>query len=489
MTQVFAPLTWNSDRTTIDARTKRTKVGGSWRNHLKRNQAWAPINTDIPSDRSVEAFPGCVQLPASSQGWADICIDGTFSMKRHIEEGNGNNAEPDFEMSLAVETQHNITGHISETNSAQMVYPDAWDSADLKLGLWRGRSVRIEKVVEIKSMPSGDSEFIDYSFLIRSSNAQVLAGAGHNVSPWDESGHAELDNADAFVSLAGSQLRGTVLRTPVAWYYVAGELVRVPVLVTFDVQSDGETVRATKHIPRTLIATALAAGSHLFTDATFSPDASPETSTVDGYTRKSNGTGSWSSLVTGAGNTTEDGWSNKSGPQATYWAGDWTSIWRLWAGFDTSSIGAGQQIDTTALTLYKYNNQGPSTEWDSDYLNVYEAVPATATALATSDHANMGTTTLSDTGITNYRFEHDAAGTAFEWTFNASGLLVVDPDGLTQLGVAYEDDRSDTTPPTPGGNKTFGGNFYMAESAGSDPELDVTHSVPSTSSPAALMLL
>jgi hypothetical protein len=152
----------------------------------------------LPATCPARRFPGNVQFAASSQGWSDIVIDGTFSIARYIAERNGHNAEPELRLSLAVETQHNVAGHIDEGKPWQVVYPGAWDSADLRLGIWQGKAARIEKVVDIHSMPSGDSEFVEYSFLIRSSHARVLAGPNFDISPW-HGRHAELFDAQAFV--------------------------------------------------------------------------------------------------------------------------------------------------------------------------------------------------------------------------------------------------------------------------------------------------
>lgn len=394
-------------------------------------------------------------------------------MKRHIDEQNGDNSEPEFCLSMAVETEHNVTGHIDEDRPNQIVYPSAWDSADLRLGIWHGRSARIEKVVDITSMPSGDSEFVEYSFLVRSSTAQVLAGPDHSVSPWDN-GHAELNDSDAFVSLAGSQLRGTVLRTPVAWYYADGEMVRVPVRVTFEIQGDGETVRATKHIPRSLIATALAAGSHLFTDATFSPDANPETSTFDGLTLDANNTLSWAGIITATDA------SNLYDTDATadfrIWAKSSTNNWDfLTRGhflFDTNSIGAGQSVDSASIDLSV--DKFYLDEFDF-YANFYSTSPASNTALVNGDHDSVGTTPFSTgkkitTMSTNWTTE--------TWTLNSDGRDAIDVAGVSKFGLAVNYDRENATTgdPTWVASDRSGFVVRLSENGTNIPVLTVEHS-------------
>lgn len=472
--------TWNTDRDYLADGSVRSVIGGGWRNYIRRQQVWQPINTTINADRSVTAFPGCLQLPESAQGWADICIDGTFSMRRHSEEGNGHNAEPEFHLSLAVEAQHNVNGHISETNPAQMIYPGAWDSADLKLGLWQGRSVRIEKVVDIHTMPAGDSEFLEYSFLVRSSTAQVLAGPNHDISPWNN-GHAELNGSDAFVAFSGSQLRGTVLRTPVAWYYANGQMVRVPVRVTFDVLSDGETVRATKHIPRSLIATALASGSHLFTDATFNPDANPEINTVDGLTLVANQSLSWTNMLTQAAGFVYDSDLSK---EFRFWAKNTTNNWDQFSRahflFDTSSIGAGQQVDSATIDLSV--DKTYFDEFDF-YAKFYATSPASNTALVLADHGTLGTTPFSD-GIKITDLSTD--WTTKTWTLTTDGKNAVDMEGISKFGLAinYDREHGTTGDPTWVSNDRSGFEVRFSESVLNRPTLTVNHSAVSTFTPA-----
>ena len=491
MSETYSPLTWNANRTTIDARTKRTKIAGAWQNFLKRNQAWAPIDTSIQSDRSVTAFPGCVQLPIDSQGWSEICIDGTYSMKRHIDEGLGHNAEPEFSMSMAVETQHNVTGHISDSNPAQVIYPGAWDSADLKLGIWRGRSARIEKVVDIHTMPSGDSDFVEYSFLLRSVHARVFAGPNHDARPWTGSpgDQAAIDGSSVFLARTSSLIRGAVLRTPVAWYYAGGEMVVTPVRVTFEIQGDGETVRATKHIPRTLIANALANGSHLFTDATFNPDANPETNSVDGYTRAINQNLSWSAITALAAqaaydsNSSDKGcWNGASGTTDQY-----AYFSRSHYLFDTSSIGSGQTVDSASLDINvdKTNGDDLGLSW-----NIYATNPASNNALVAADHSTVGTTPFSTARTI---VGESTSPTTIAMTLNSDGKDAIDVEGMAKFAVATQEDRENGTygDPTWSSGDFSTLTMVMSETTGSNiPELTVTHSsAAAPDSPAAMMLL
>jgi len=468
------PHTWNANRQSLSHGQIRSQIFGGWQNYKRAADPWQPINASIRSDLSVTAFPGSVQFSDSSQGWADICIDGSFSVKRQIEEQNGDNAEPDFCMGMAVETQHNVSGHIDDGNPNQILYPGAWDAADLRVGIWHGRAARIEKVVDIHTMPAGDSEFVEYSFLMRSSHARVWTGENYDERPFADSNVAELIAADAFIARDDSTIRGTILRTPVAWYYESGDIVRVPVLVTFEIQPDGETVRATKFIPRALIAVALASGSRLYTDATFSPDASPETSTVDGRTVAANKSLSWTDMIAETANYVRD---TAVSEELRVWAKNTTDNWdvieRIHLLFDTSSIGSDQSVDSASLDVsidsVYFDDLGLS--W-----NIYGTDPASDTSLATGDHDNVGTTPFSDSP--RYLSSESTDWTTVSLDLNTDGESAIDLDGISKFGLATQEDRENDSwgDPTWTASDRSGFKVRLAENASNIPTLTVTHS-------------
>ena len=481
----MTPLTWNADREYHGGGSATTQLSGGWRNYIRRGYVWQPINPFVASDLSCTAFPGNVQFAASSQGWSDIVIDGTFSIARYIAERNGHNAEPELRLSLAVETQHNVAGHIDEGKPWQVVYPGAWDSADLRLGIWQGKAARIEKVVDIHSMPSGDSEFVEYSFLIRSSHARVLAGPNFDISPWQD-GHAELLDAQAFVARADSQIRGVLFKTPVAWYYQSdGTEVRTPVRVTFEILSDGETVRATKHIPRALIATALANGSHLKTDATFSPDASPETASVYGHIYQWTNNQLWSDKISAAGTGANDSsiFSNLAiSPDSS--SGKYNELWYPVFGFDTSSIGGSQQVDATTFDVFTDNDFPNNDDLGISY-TVYGQTLASNTALAASDYDGESPSTAYSDTLREVITESSTAQ-FITHTCNAAGRSAINLTGVTNLCLCLAQARQNGTYGAPtwsgSGSRENRLSFRTAEYSGtsSDPVLTVTHSAVSS---------
>ena len=483
----MTPLTWNADREKLSAKKTLTQFSIGWKNYLNpgAGEPWRIITPEIQSDLSVTAFPGNVQFPVSSQGLTSMVFDSAFSMKRHIDERNGNNSEPEFTLELQVESQHNITGHIDESRPWQILYPNAWDSAHLRLGVWKGRGTRVEKVVEIHSEPAGSSEFIEYSFLLRSSTAKIWTGEMFDVRPWTGSVNetATIYNGEAFIARAESQIRGAILRNPVAWYYENGNKIITPISVRFNI-IETDTVRAIKSIPRSLIQAALAAGSSLYTDATFSPDASPETSTVDGFTGVIDNWNSWTDTIAlGATYASYNLTYADASVMATSTVGTWGNLFRSHFLFDTSTISANQSVDSSNLLVWgtqKYtDNLGLAAQ-------VYSTNPYVNTQLRFSDHATVGSTPFS-TEKPIFTMPIDQSVT---WDLNSDGKAAIDVTGITKLAIALSHDRENGTfgDPTWISDKQSGWETNTSETS-TDPLLTVSHSGPYVEDTGALEIV
>lgn len=494
----FIPIFWNTE-TQQNLENKTSKIYGSHVAYKKQGHDWTSISSSVETDLSVTKFAGNVQFPTTAQGWMDICFNSEYSAKRQIAEGNWNNSEDEFNMRMRTDTPTNSVGIIHPDKPWQVIYYNAFgQGVNLIYGVWRGKQCRVEHVIEITEMPSGDSEYLAYDFYIQSTDATAFIGGDYNQRPWDgNTGDiATVQGFDVFLAKGDdfNTPRGSVLRTPACWWTnLDGTMTKKDVKIDFEIQPDGITVKATKYVKRSDIAEALAQGSVYRADATFSPDASPETSTVDGYTqRQDNSFPEWETLIEGVGTAFADNTASQSGPHATAWTG--TNIFyqlrRCWIGFDTSSIGADQTVDSATLQMKKYNHNNSSTLWDSELLNIYAAVPATADELDASDHQNMGTTAFA-TGKDWGTIRAQSQGDSTTWTLNTDGKAAVDTEGLTQIGIAWEADRDGTSVPTAYVNYQFGGNFYMAEQTGtsSDPLLTVTHSEASSTTPFAYYYL
>jgi hypothetical protein len=416
-----------------------------------------------------------------------MLFNSAFSMRRYVDERNGNNPEPAFGLQMAVETQRNVAGHIDESRPWQVLYSNAWDAADLRLGLWHGRAARIEKVVDIHSMPSGSTPFVEYSFLLKSSTAKIWTGKTLDVRPWTgRPGEAvSLYNGEAFIARLDSWTRGAMLRKPIAWYYKAdGTRVDTPIEVRFTITAL-ETVRATKRIPRSLIAAALAAGSHLYTDATFTPDANPETNSVDGYVNRQSVDVSWSDMQSGSTSLSVSdtaGLDNIIYLNCSGTTNQFSLHRRTYCYFDTSSLS-----DTvlTASASFVCPSGYPSVAGSaglSASLNVVNCTSTGTTELATGDWNLIGTTRLADTAIPWGTYGDNVRRSV---TFNATGRGIVDVDGMTRLAWVMEHDAGGSQPPWASGSSSYMRILYADAGASTAPQMEITTGIPNVPAPIA----
>jgi len=321
----FVPIFWNTE-TQQNLENKTSKIYGSHIAYKKQGYDWTSVSNDVQTDLSVIAFAGNVQFPTTAQGWMDICFNGEYSAKRQITEGNWSNTEDEFNMRMRTDTPTNSVGIIHPDKPWQVIYYNAFgQGANLIYGVWRGKQCRVEHVIEITEMPAGDSEYLTYDFYVESTDATTFIGGSYNERPWDGNvgDSTTVDGFSVFIAKGDdfNTPRGSVLRTPACWWAnLDGTFTKKDVKIDFEIQPDGITVKATKYVKRSDIAEALAQGSVYRADATFSPDANPETSTVDGYTqRQDNSFPEWETLIEGVGTTSADASHAESGPHATAW--------------------------------------------------------------------------------------------------------------------------------------------------------------------------
>lgn len=487
----YIPYGWNTDSVRIDNLIVKSLVSIGWRNFRKNGMSWTAINTDISPDFSVSSFPASIEFAKKAKGWSEVLFDSSFSVKRHIEEPNTEafNSEPEFSMSLKVETDRNVSGRIDEDNPNSIIYENAWDGANLRMGLWRGATTRIEKVVEVLQEPIGVSEFIEYSFLLRSKGGKFSrkGGLGKRVKLDALGDILERKEERLFMSLGDSELRGTILNSPVCWWYDSeGEIVKKPIKIIFQPLGNNETIRCTKYIPRAYIREALEAGSYLRTDATFTPDADPETASMDFWTQRSVANQTWSGLSTGNGNGASA--SNTSGyirMRSDTTTNRYNLLNRANFFFDTSSL-SGLVTDAT-LKFYIFSSADPNPPLWSSAINIYGSSSTNTTAPATSDFQAVQSTPLA-TAISAGSLNTSGYNT---FTLNTSGKAAVDTAGLSKFVAILSTYDLNVSTPTWSSNKDHNyRNYYAENGASTSPELEVTTTpIVNTANPAFMLLL
>ncbi len=182
---------------------------------------------------------------------------------------------------------------------------------------------------------------------------------------------------------------------------------------------------------------------------TFRPDAHPETSSVDGHTRRAQVTESWSVLRAGTGTTA---WDDTATDVVRFRAKQvpdtdlWSDLNRGFLLFDISSLSPEDVFLSTTIRLAgqsKFNTLGglPS-------IVIVSSNPASNTALVTADQTTLGTEALS-----NVILYDDYLGNDWnEFTLNQAGKDVltaaVAGDGIARFGVRESTyDRLGIPPP------------------------------------------
>lgn len=464
-------ISWNTDRETLpDGKLRHEISCRRWKNFRKPGGKWEKIYATIPENRSVSKFPVSVQFPKTAQGWANFVFDSDYSVQRKIEEGNDSNSEPEFIMDVQVESQHNVAGIVGlEGNPDQIIYPDAWNGSDLIYEVNRNSSASVKKLVRINSEPPGDSEFIEYSFLMSSPHARVMVGRNRSTRPWAgiPGDSSRLKGGRAFIARNDSEIRGASLQEPRCWYTRPdGTVVHQDVEVSFRILSNGETVRATKRIPRSMVKAAMSEGVPLWTDAVYRTDDSGAT----GSDHASYWTGN-------------DTWANARGANGTAWSdhyfgwfnylismstteNQYDDIRRMFFFWDTSAASG----TVTSADIQVYGHGAADAIFMLSGSNFYGTTSTGTTSGANSDYQTVQTTPLA----TEVMWVPTTSG--FEtYTLNASGEAEIDVDGFSRFCLAFSHDIENFEPAMWTSGATTNFDVRLSEYAGDfGPRLTVT---------------
>jgi hypothetical protein len=485
----FVPIFWNTE-TQQNLENKTSKIYGSHIAYKKQGYDWTSISNDVQTDLSVSTFAGNVQFPTTAQGWMDICFNSEYSAKRQITEGNWSNTEDEFNMRMRTDTPTNSVGIIHPDKPWQVIYYNAFgQGVNLIYGVWRARQCRVEHVIEITEMPAGDSEYITYDFYVESTDATAFIGNNYNERPWDGNvgDSATVDGFSVFIAKGDdfNTPRGSVLRTPACWWTnLDGTFTKKDVKIDFEIQPDGITIKATKYVKRSDIAEALAQGSVYRADATFSPDANPETTSVDGLAADANNNLTWANLLLEAGSYSASSSATEVlGVGAKTTTNFYEYYKHLFFLFDTSSIGAGQQVDSATLRLWFDNQRSLGSLGLSSQL--YSSSPGSNTQIVNGDYMALGSTPLTDSARDMESESFDV--TEITQTLNSAGRNNIDMEGVTKMGLGVTVAHEGGSPTWNSGHEAKI-SVNMSESSGTskDPLLTVNHS--DASGPTQLVL-
>lgn len=182
----------------------------------------------------------------------------------------------------------------------------------------------------------------------------------------------------------------------------------------------------------------------------FNPNASPESTSVDGQVGYNNGSGeAWATIRGQATGTTATDTSEGSTFIYVH-AHTTTNLWDFFIRsmylFDTSSLS--DAVTKKSAIFRKYVTSLTNNFTDS--VSLVASTPAANTAVTTADFDQFGTTKLATdrtlSGLTTTAYN--------DWTLNASGLTAVELAGVTKLGLRSTADNDNVTPTWVSGNAT-----------------------------------
>lgn len=212
--------------------------------------------------------------------------------------------------------------------------------------------------------------------------------------------------------------------------------------------------------------------------STFYPDASAETSSVDGYAVRSGVDQTWANIRVADGITADDEAVaiQLHSMRSSTTNNQWSRISRGIILFDVSALPATAVISAVTLSLY---GQGKRDELSIAHdINVFASTPATNTAVVAADLTTVGTTAFS-TAIT-YANWLIASPFWNDFILNATGIAFVqtaaDGDGIVKLGTRNVNYDLNAQAPAWSSNLISDLACYAAEQGnGYKPKLIVTY--------------
>lgn len=187
-------------------------------------------------------------------------------------------------------------------------------------------------------------------------------------------------------------------------------------------------------------------------ELTVYPDAHPESTSVDGYTRNAVATDTWAARreVAGAVSVDTSASNLNAGFNTSHVTDKFISFYRSIVLFDTSALGAGATISSAVCEFICISkNEGVG----SQSISLTTSLPASNTGLVAADHITLGddptdsssTSTIQAPNVTVDSLTADSS-TFNRWTLNAAGLASISKTGITKFGLRNSADASGVEP-------------------------------------------
>jgi len=179
----------------------------------------------------------------------------------------------------------------------------------------------------------------------------------------------------------------------------------------------------------------------------------------------------------GTGNTYDSGGADcQCLIEATTTTNQFDFLGRPIVTFDASALGSSATL--TAGNLGMYGNTAVFSGLGAFEVDIVSSTPASDTALANGDYANLGSTpfaSIASTSLVNGGYN--------SFSLNASGLANISKTGISKFGMRLNWDTDDSF----GGTWSSGqisGQYYMDggySGTTRDPKIDITYTLPATS--------
>lgn len=212
------------------------------------------------------------------------------------------------------------------------------------------------------------------------------------------------------------------------------------------------------------------------TTTTVYPDASPESTSVDGWTETDRFDETWASIVSRTGTNAVD--TDASAVTVFTVAGPTTNKWNRARFsvtiFDTSSIPDTDKIDSATHSGYV-----TAIDDTPDYgvaMVSFQTTTGSNTAVVAADYqASRAGTLTSDTSID---VGSVTTGAYNDFPLNAAGLAIISKTGVTKLGFTTDKHQSETQPTWQSGEGYNNITMSFADTAGTtqDPKLVIESS-------------
>lgn len=462
----FLPHAWNCSRESLAGAT-RSRFGVKWQNFLRADGTWQGIDMtprQVSGRFRFADAPYDLECPALATG--DFRFDANCRYDIHRKQSI---------TSAAVGVTKRFPGVAAVNGVVEGLtirYPLAMPNIGADIVI-RPHEQKVNFLYEWQALPAGTG-LIECPIEFEFDGLPEKVAAGRAIGLTDQLTSAPLTHS------ANSQ-RGVTIKPARVWDSLGRSTP-----VQLRLRRVGNRLVGVKLVPRAFLIRAFADGAawvRTDTTTTFYPDADAESTCVDGFAYHYEDELTWAQIWGAAGSGSGDNWG--SGDCALLQASATTGWVHLARGiflFDTSGIADTDTVSDAVMSLH--GDAGPAMNDLSEWIQLTSSAPASNTAIANSDYANLGgpigpTFSLGDWNSTGYN-----ALTMY------SAADTINKSGVTKLGTRISGDANNIPPSsTPGAVSRVSCYFAEETGSGSDPKLVVTHAAAATGNKSRLILL